>query len=99
MQEQINAINEDQKKRDATVGQKAKETLLDNDTFAQAETAEDSDDDDLIAPHLHGGHTPLLSKFENAKSKFAKKLKTERFQEPRMFTMEQIRNIAYACLN
>lgn len=42
---------------------------------------------------------PNLSKFENKKSRIGSKLKTERFQEPRMFTMEQIRNITFACMN
>jgi hypothetical protein len=42
---------------------------------------------------------PKLSKFENKSAKYLKNLKTERFQEPRMFTMEQIRNISYACMN
>jgi len=31
---------------------------------------------------------PKLGKFENKKAKYLKNLKSERFKEPRMFTME-----------
>ena len=40
-----------------------------------------------------------LAKCESKKAKFVENLKSERFQEPRMFTMDQIRNMVYSCLN
>lgn len=45
------------------------------------------------------GMMPDFSKFETKNSKYIKNLGSERFNEPRMFTMEQIRNITFACLN
>ena len=42
---------------------------------------------------------PLVTKCENKKAKYLRNLKSERFSEPRMFTMQQIRNITFAVLN
>ena len=45
------------------------------------------------------GQVPNMTKFESKKCQYSKNLKSERFQEPRMFTMGQIRNIIFAVLN
>ena len=49
--------------------------------------------------HVTDGDMPNWSQCESRNSKYTANLKTERFQEPRMFTMEQIRNITFAVLN
>ena len=40
-----------------------------------------------------------IGKCEKDNSKIRKNIESERFQEPRMFTMAQIRNVIFACLN
>ena len=41
----------------------------------------------------------FVTKFERSNVPFAKNLESERFQEPRMFTMKQIRNMIHAVTN
>ena len=42
---------------------------------------------------------PRFSKFESNNVSYKQNLDSMRFKEPRMFTMKQIRNIMFACLN
>ena len=42
---------------------------------------------------------PSLGKFESTRAKYLANLKSERFREPRMFTMEQIRNMVFALID
>ena len=42
---------------------------------------------------------PTLGKFESTRAKYLANLKSERFKEPRMFTMEQIRNMVFALID
>ena len=53
------------------------------------------DEADAIEPR--GKNVP--GRFESRDVKFKNNLKSERFQEPRMFTMQQVRNMFFALLN
>ena len=70
---------------------------MDKDHFdfdaALLETAEGSDAEDDC------NRVPSLSKCEAKNNRYKKNLKEDRFKEPRMFTMEQIRNITFALIN
>lgn len=48
---------------------------------------------------MHPRGKYVKGRFEQKDASFLHNLKTERFQEPRMFTMNQIRNMFYAMLN
>ena len=97
LQSQITA-SEDEKRRIEEVHQeKAKESLLQRFDFNFEDTSasDQADDED----DFHDGTVPKFTKFESKRARYKNNMKTERFQEPRMFTMEQIRNISFACLN
>ena len=40
-----------------------------------------------------------FSKFESKSAKYTRNMQSQRFKEPRMFTMEQIRNMVFAVMN
>ena len=61
----------------------------------EAKSTDESDDEEADE-----GQIPKFGKFESKKAKVLKKnLSDPRFQEPRMFTMEQIRNMVFGVLN
>ena len=45
------------------------------------------------------GRVPKLGKCESRNNTFKHQFEERRFREPRMFTMEQIRNITFALIN
>ena len=49
--------------------------------------------------HVTDGELPEWSNCESKNAKYMVNVRSERFQEPRMFTMEKIRNITFAMLN
>ena len=93
-------MSDNEKKRiDQERAEKAKETLLKREDFNFETKTDDTTEYDSDIEDVDDSSVPNLRKFENKKSRYPKKLQSERFQEPRMFTMEQIRNITFACLN
>jgi len=56
-------------------------------------------DDDIRNVEVESDDMPWMSRMESYSAKYMKNLESERFKEPRMFTMEQIRNVTFACLN
>ena len=78
---------------------KAKESLLTKKDFSYKEVVSVRQSTDTASSHVTDGEMPNWSQCESRYAKYAANLKSERFQEPRMFTMEQIRNISFACLN
>ena len=77
---------------------KAKETLLSRKDF-NFETNNSNEPQVYGADLTRDGQVPTLGKFESSKAKYLTNLKTERFKEPRMFTMEQIRNMVFAVMD
>ena len=45
------------------------------------------------------GSIPTFGKFESSKATYLNNLKSDRFKQPRMFTMEQIRNMVFALMD
>lgn len=54
-------------------------------------TDAESDNDDY-------GHVPNFGDFESKKANYTKNLTSEKFDEPRMFTMKQIRNMTMSMI-
>ena len=42
---------------------------------------------------------PKFSKFESTNAPYKQNIDSMRFKEPRMFTLKQIRNVIFACIN
>ena len=79
--------------------EQAKESLLSKQDFAYEDVISVRQSTETASSHVTDGELPNWSQCESRHAKYAANLHTERFQEPRMFTMEQIRNISFACLN
>ena len=81
---------------------KAKETLLEQTDFNYEEAnlfTNVRQSTETAESYVTDGEAPSWSTCESKNARYTANLKTERFQEPRMFTMEQIRNISSAVLN
>ena len=76
--------------------EKGKETLLAKEDFNFEGQSTASGP---IAELAKDGLIPFLGKFESSKATYTANLKTERFKLPRMFTMEQIRNMVFALMD
>jgi hypothetical protein len=109
LQSQINKTNEERKEEANRIIEKAKESLIGKDDFNFDPAGKLSDtlveDPDKDIPESLNHEQKLfkfkqsLGKCESVNCSFLGNLKTERFQEPRMFTMDQLRDIVYSCLN
>ena len=84
---------------DANVSMKAREELLDRQNFSYDDDSTSSSYDSTGGGTAYDGNVPNFPKFESKSANYMSNLNSERFTEPRMFTMKQIRNIAFACLN
>jgi len=95
LQEQINEINVKTKAKEKVLTDKAKESLL-------TETDFNFDDKTNVrtTKDKKANYNDFLGNIcESDGVEYVSNLTTERFQEPRMFTMKQIRNVFFACLN
>ena len=99
LQSQITNIEEDRKRESDEALEKAKESLLSRKDFNF--TLDKSTDESEGEEDAEDGSIPNFGKFESKKAKVLKKnLAGEaKFKEPRMFTMEQIRNIVFGVMN
>jgi len=76
--------------------EKAKQSLMDATHFNQAEDTTADEEEPDVDDELS---MPVFGKFESRKARYKHNMKQERFREPRMFTMQQIRNICFSVLN
>ena len=99
LQSQITAINEKKQNEDANISMKAKEQLLSRSDFSFNDDSTSDSYDSMGGGTAIDGNVPNFPKFECKSAGYMSNLDSQRFKEPRMFTMKQIRNIAFACLN
>ena len=95
LQSQITAIEEDRKRVDQVHQDKADQSLLDPHHF----NFEEEDEGDETDAESDCNRVPKLNKFESKNQRYMHNMDEDRFREPRMFTMEQIRNITFALIN
>lgn len=97
LQQQIREIEEDRKRVDVKHLEKAGESLLDREHFNYEEETSSTEDESAAEDDCN--RVPTLPKFEAKNNRYKHNLKEDRFKEPRMFTMEQLRNITFALIN
>lgn len=85
LQAQINRMNQEQRNRELKIEEHAKESLVGEEDFFEG-----------------GPHEKMFFKFEqniNNGCKYSQNIESERWTEPRMVTMKQVRNMVFSMLN
>ena len=99
LQSQIMTINDKKMREDANITSLAKEELLGRSDFTYDDDSSRGSYDPTGGSTAFDGNLPNFPKFESRSAGYTENIESTRFSEPRMFTMKQIRNIAFACLN
>lgn len=92
LQQQIDDEKKAKEEHKKMLYEKGQETLLGEQDFDYAISEYQADSKDPRGRNVPG-------RFESAGSKIIDNLSSERWQEPRMFTMQQMRNIFFAMQN
>ena len=88
LQDQIVNMQKEKKQDWSAHEEKAKESLISRHDFNFEIEATAAQSMGSAPEPPRDGSVPSFGKFEGAKAKYLSNLKTERFREPRMFTME-----------